>query len=282
MNHKMLFLIATCIQQHTYAAVTIKAPIATTVPLRAKVYGINNAQTFRIQESEKPTLFKPFDAMITNYSWKYISKVRPNELGYVLVGYDDKIAARESGAALFDPARSQLPEPAPDASAVASSEALAKGEASGKEEVVAAPASAATNPAQAAPAPQAAIPSTTTAPQIEKKSPKGTGGSPRNVKAPMKTIKHEIDIPQSQHQKQLLLDIQVMCTNIPGVPLRKKQIEDSIKGGKVYGSSFDLKGHKQCYIVAKKYKDDAPAPEIQECIEKIYGGVLGVGGALEL
>lgn len=170
----------------------------------------------------------------------------------------------------------------PKLSPTASSEALAKGEASGKEEVVAAPASAATNPAQAAPAPQAAIPSTTTAPQIEKKSPKGTGGSPRNVKAPMKTIKHEIDIPQSQHQKQLLLDIQVMCTNIPGVPLRKKQIEDSIKGGKVYGSSFDLKGHKQCYIVAKKYKDDAPAPEIQECIEKIYGGVLGVGGALEL
>lgn len=249
MKYSRLLLIAACVQPYTQAVVTIKAPIATTVPLQAKVYGINDTQAYRIQESEKPTLFKPFDAMINNYSWKYISKVRPNELGYVLLGYDDKdkAAARESGAALFDPARNQLSEPAPDVSAAVA------------EEVVPAATPLATTPALATSTPQASASALPALPT----------GAPT------------ISVSPLQDSKQLLLEVNVMCTNIPGVPLRKKQINDAIKDGKVYGTSFDLKGHKQCYIVAKKYKDDAPAAEIQEFIEKIYGGVLGVGGSLE-
>lgn len=205
-----------CFMPLCHGAIAVKPPIPTTVPLHAKVYSTTSLQQFQVNKSSLPKSFKSFDSIVTNYSWKYISKIRPNEFGYVLLGYEDKASAKQSASILFSPDRVTFTEPPAD--------------------------------------PAASLSANSSAPNVKTDT---SGNSPSN----------------------LLFEVKVMCTNISGVPLRKDQIDAAMEGGKVYGASFDLKAHKNCYIVAKKQNDSPEA--VREFIEKIYGGVLGVGGALE-
>lgn len=48
-----------------------------------------------------------------------------------------------------------------------------------------------------------------------------------------------------------------------------------LKEGKVSGQPFDLKNHKRCYVITKKYKEDASPEEIKEAFENIYFGIRG-------
>lgn len=293
---KIVSLIATHIQL-AQAVVHVQAPAELTVPLRVKVYGVNKDKPFLIEDYEKPTFFRSFDndTIVNKYSWKYISRARKDELGYVLLGYEerDKDDLKKAGADLWDATKNQLTEPPPPPAPAAAPTPPATPGAAPAPGAPTPPTPSATPPPTGAtpgqPVPAATPASTGATPKPEAPPTPAAPAQPTPAKAPAKLAQKAKPKPvPAEHPKipgdtkTLLLELNMVCTNMPGIELTDDQIEMYLPGGKVYGKPIDLTKHKNCYYVAKKYKNDAPAPEIREWLEKIYGAILGPGGSLDM
>lgn len=74
------------------------------------------------------------------------------------------------------------------------------------------------------------------------------------------------------------LEIKVVCTNNPAQQLTQNDANTYLAGSRIIGSAFNTAHYRQCYLLVKKYRSDAPRDEITQAISNIYDAVIGTGG----
>ena len=227
----------------------------------AVVFGINQSKKFTIEPKDIEQLFgyngsvffKSLDKEARNpYSWVYPSKTRANEQGYILLGYEDKNKdiIRQAGVQLGTNSLQEPPPPPASAPAVET--------------------------------PTATPPAVTPGANATKKPQKATPKAQQPEEKKAVRTQYVPYVQKTDDDKTVLLDLKIMCTQDVKKALTKDDIAASMPGGTVYGSAFDMGKYKSCYILAKKYKNDAPQPEITETLQKIFAGILGTDGIFNL
>lgn len=237
--------------------------------LHAKVYCTTKFQ-FELDENEKPLYFKPYGNPYGKFSWIYKPESRSkNEKCYVLVGYNDFDKEEIQKKAVFKILSNPLFTGTSTGSQVSSTETTQPTPESGQITQPQTPISGNANiSSQTSPSQSSVtngIPSSgpSTAPQ--------TSAPASSVEPTQPTQKV---ITQTKPDRTQLLDLKIVCSNIPNKPtslLHTKLLE----GGQSIGNPFDLEKYKNCNFIATKYKDDIPEAEMKEIMENIYHAIKG-------
>ena len=264
------------------------------IALHSKIYCTIPPKVFSISDIEKPLNFRPFEKDQTQkFSWTFrpVKSAQKSQKCFILIGYTDQDTDDAQSAAvnilnnpLFlgtatsdstptadtksesDKQNKEMSEPQSTGQATPSAPIQASAKQSNEQPIVltAQNASSANQPIlltanDAAKSKQkAGDPVILTAQDTVKTEPKV-----------QKKEKTKVIIPEVK-DRPLLLDFMVACSNDPKRKLTAQDALDIMPDGKIYGDPFNLTRYKNCQIIAKKYKEDAPAEEIKEALEQLY------------
>lgn len=262
--------------------------------LHSKIYCVIPPKAFSISEIEKPRYYRPFERDIAqNFSWTFRPAKSSSNIQkcFVLIGYADQDSEDAQVAAanilqnpLFLGTASTDSKPTGEIKTQdKKSDQPAAAQSTGQVTPSVQPKAPEKSPVQSKPV----ILTATDAWSITKPVVLTSQDAAKAKQAPGKPIiltaqdtikkepvvikkaKPQVTLPEIK-ERPLLLDVIIACSNDKKRKLNDQDAEDIMPGSKMYGESFDLIKYKNCQVIAKKYKDDAPPDEIKEAMEQLY------------